>query len=398
MRIVKNILLVIILLVLLSLVIATPIAAIGLLLFIAGLLLARQYRMGRWVMGAGVLLTLVLGTVYLEEPKETVKEASKTKVADVKDDQKAAEKKEKAEAEKKKAEAEKKKAAEAKAKADKKKQAAAKAEAEKKKIAAAQAAAAKKKQDELKAKQAAAAKKQQQQEQLAERFGLELVTVGRVVDGDTIETSDGRKVRFIGVNTPESTTRTEKYGKEASNYTASKLNGKKVWLQKDVSETDRYSRLLRVIWLAIPTDDRSEKEIRAKMFNADLVLKGYAEPSTYAPDVKYSDLFAKFAREARSSGSGLWAYGSDGTTKGDLDAKTAVSRSNPAPARKPAASPAPAPAPKPAPAATPAPASGSEYYQNCTELRKVYPNGVPAGHPAYASKHDRDKDNYACER
>ncbi|MFJ7646891.1 excalibur calcium-binding domain-containing protein [Lysinibacillus sp. NPDC097279] len=39
-----------------------------------------------------------------------------------------------------------------------------------------------------------------------------------------------------------------------------------------------------------------------------------------------------------------------------------------------------------------------EYYQNCTELRKVYPSGVPSDHPAYASKHDRDKDGWACER
>jgi hypothetical protein len=40
---------------------------------------------------------------------------------------------------------------------------------------------------------------------------------------------------------------------------------------------------------------------------------------------------------------------------------------------------------------------GSEFFANCTELRKVYPKGVPADHPAYQSKMDRDKDNYACE-
>ncbi|MBS4192343.1 excalibur calcium-binding domain-containing protein [Bacillus sp. FJAT-49705] len=40
----------------------------------------------------------------------------------------------------------------------------------------------------------------------------------------------------------------------------------------------------------------------------------------------------------------------------------------------------------------------SEYFSNCTELRKVYPNGVSSDHPAYQSKMDRDKDNYACER
>jgi len=42
--------------------------------------------------------------------------------------------------------------------------------------------------------------------------------------------------------------------------------------------------------------------------------------------------------------------------------------------------------------------SGKSYYKNCTELRKDYPNGVGVGHPAYDSKHDRDKDGWACER
>lgn len=39
----------------------------------------------------------------------------------------------------------------------------------------------------------------------------------------------------------------------------------------------------------------------------------------------------------------------------------------------------------------------TESYKNCTLLREVYPDGVPQGHPAYASKHDRDKDGWACE-
>ena len=64
-----------------------------------------------------------------------------------------------------------------------------------------------------------------------------------------------------------------------------------------------------------------------------------------------------------------------------------------APAAKPAAVPLPKPAPKPA--AKPAPVQSQ--FKNCTELRKVYPGGVRRGHPAYAKKHDRDGDGYACE-
>lgn len=69
---------------------------------------------------------------------------------------------------------------------------------------------------------------------------------------------------LIGVNIPESTIRKETFGKEASNYTTTKLNGKKVWMQTDVTDTDRYGRQLRIIWLAIPTDDMNESEIRKK--------------------------------------------------------------------------------------------------------------------------------------
>lgn len=160
---------------------------------------------------------------------------------------------------------------------------------------------------------------QQDQDQLVKDLNLEAVTVQRVVDGDTIKLTDGRRVRLIGVNTPESTTRTEKYGKEASIYTTSKLTGKQIWLQKDVSEADRYDRYLRIIWTAIPTNVLNENEIRTKMFNADLVINGYAEPSTYPPDVKYSEYFVMFAREARKNNTGLWAFKENGTIEGDLD-------------------------------------------------------------------------------
>ncbi|HOP82050.1 MAG TPA: thermonuclease family protein [Fervidobacterium sp.] len=135
------------------------------------------------------------------------------------------------------------------------------------------------------------------------------VTVTRVIDGDTIEVEmrgETYKVRLIGINTPESTTRIESYGKEASNFTKSQLLGKKVYLEKDVSETDKYGRLLRYVWLKKPSE-LTDSEIRTKMFNAILVLEGYAQAATYPPDVKYAEYFAKYEAEARESSRGLWA-------------------------------------------------------------------------------------------
>ena len=106
------------------------------------------------------------------------------------------------------------------------------------------------------------------------RHGLERVTVGRVIDGDTFETSDGRRVRLVGVNTPESTIRTEAYGKEASSYTTSKLEGKQVWMQKMyLTETVIQDTYPRIVWLEVPSNDMDENEIQTKMFNAYLCFE-----------------------------------------------------------------------------------------------------------------------------
>lgn len=142
---------------------------------------------------------------------------------------------------------------------------------------------------------------------------FEEAKVLRVVDGDTIEIDRGRgkeKVRFVLVNTPETVhpkKGAEFYGKEASNFTKSQLTGKTVYLQKDTSDTDRYGRLLRYIWIERPSSDNpSNEEIKSKCFNAILLAGGYANLSTFPPDVKYVDLFRQIERQARDANVGLW--------------------------------------------------------------------------------------------
>lgn len=151
-------------------------------------------------------------------------------------------------------------------------------------------------------------------------------TVTRVVDGDTMDVSyeDGstQRIRFIGVNTPETkhpTKGVEFYGHEASNYTKDSLTGKSVYLQKDVSDTDQYGRGLRYVWLEIPSDENSEQEIRSKMFNAILVLNGYANVMTYPPDVKYAEHFKAFQSEAKASNTGLWSNQSSESSSSSED-------------------------------------------------------------------------------
>ena len=143
---------------------------------------------------------------------------------------------------------------------------------------------------------------------------FEKAKVLRVVDGDTIEIDRGKgkeKVRFVLVNTPETKhpkKGVEYFGKEASNFTKSQLTGKTVYLQKDTSDTDRYGRLLRYIWIERPSSDNpSNEEIKSKCFNAILLAGGYANVSTFPPDVKYVDLFRKIERQARDGNVGLWS-------------------------------------------------------------------------------------------
>lgn len=139
---------------------------------------------------------------------------------------------------------------------------------------------------------------------------LEEATVVYVVDGDTlcVQTSSAegpQKVRLIGVNCEESVA-SEEYlaktnqentdaGREASNYTKSLVGpGSVVWLESDVSDTDRYGRLLRYVWLSEP-DAVTDAEAEEKMLNAILVRDGYARPAAYEPDTAHRALFESFA-------------------------------------------------------------------------------------------------------
>lgn len=158
---------------------------------------------------------------------------------------------------------------------------------------------------------------------------LEKAIVTKHIDGDTIYVKMNNreyKVRLIGVNCPESTTKHEPYGKEASNYTKSKLLGKTVYLEKDVSNTDKYGRLLRYVWLQKPITI-NEKEIRTKMFNAILLQNGYAQIATYPPDVKYVNYFTKFNKEARQYKKGLWKLNYS-TSSSDKSNKNVSTKSN----------------------------------------------------------------------
>ena len=144
---------------------------------------------------------------------------------------------------------------------------------------------------------------------------IETVEVASVVDGDTIKVYlEGERytIRMIGIDTPESVHPDESkntiYGQKASDYAKQTIKkGQTVYLSKDVSDRDKYDRLLRYVWLEKPVDVNDENEIRQKMYNAKVVLDGYANVYEYAPNNTLYDLFLSFEAEAAENNRGLWA-------------------------------------------------------------------------------------------
>ena len=123
------------------------------------------------------------------------------------------------------------------------------------------------------------------------------VKVTRVVDGDTIEIEGGEKVRYIGIDTPETVDprkTVQCFGVEASKKNKELVEGKMVRLEKDITNKDKYNRLLRYIYVG------------DTFINLELVKQGFAYSYSYPPDIKHQDQFMKAQEEAREAKRGLW--------------------------------------------------------------------------------------------
>lgn len=124
----------------------------------------------------------------------------------------------------------------------------------------------------------------------------EVVRVTRVIDGDTIEVEGGKRVRYIGIDTPELTGDLARrcFGKEAREKNRELVEGKTVRMVKDISETDRFGRLLRYVYVG---------EV---FVNETLIREGYAVSATFLPDVTQQELLREAENEAREQNRGLW--------------------------------------------------------------------------------------------
>ena len=147
-------------------------------------------------------------------------------------------------------------------------------------------------------------------------YSFEEVMVVSVIDGDTIKVTfpDGQvsKVRIIGVDCPETekTGQTgEFYADEATEYIRNILLNQTVYLEKDNSETDKYDRLLRYIWLEIP-EVIDLKSIVQWNVSALLLAQGYGSFIIVGDDNKYADIFSALEDQTKIQNTGMWTQNS----------------------------------------------------------------------------------------
>ncbi|OPA77009.1 nuclease [Paenibacillus selenitireducens] len=160
--------------------------------------------------------------------------------------------------------------------------------------------------------------------------------VVKVVDGDTLDVEfNGKKerIRLLLVDTPETvhpSKPVEPFGPEASAFAKKTLTDQPVRVELDVSERDKYGRLLAYIWIG------------DKMFNEMLLEQGLARVAyVYPPNVKYVDQFREIQKKAQQAELGIWSIENYATDKGfnDSAVSTPASKSQNKNPKQPSTSP-----------------------------------------------------------
>ena len=116
--------------------------------------------------------------------------------------------------------------------------------------------------------------------------------VVRVIDGDTVELADGRRVRYLGIDTPEMG---EDYSSEATARNRELVEGKIVELQPGKRDQDEYGRFLRYVY------------VDGVFVNAEMVAQGYARAYIFDPDERYSQILVQLEQYSKMRGRGLWS-------------------------------------------------------------------------------------------
>ncbi|MFC3418308.1 thermonuclease family protein [Salinicoccus hispanicus] len=235
-------------------------------------------------------------------------------------------------------------------------------------------------------KAAEAKAEEEAKKEAAPKDGLIPVNLYRVVDGDTVNVldDDGNelKLRLLLIDTPETVhpnKPVEPFGKDASARLTDLVNAAdQLYIEyDDGAKTDHYDRELVYLY----ADDANVHEV--------LLEEGLARVGYIYEQQRYLSEFRAAEQKAKDQQIGVWSIsgyvnvGGEGFNSEEPE---------PEPTSEPATS-----EPATSEQATSEPAQTSEFFQNCTELKTVYPDGVAQGHAAYQPKMDRDKDGWACE-
>ena len=133
---------------------------------------------------------------------------------------------------------------------------------------------------------------------------LETAIVSNVVDGDTIKLDDGRTIRYLNMDTPETkkpNTAVQCFGPEASKLNKELVYNKKIWLRADKEDKDRYQRYLRFVFL-----EAGDSKDVSKSVNAQMVKLGFAKSLIIKPNNTFAADFVGLELEAKNNKTGLW--------------------------------------------------------------------------------------------
>ena len=125
------------------------------------------------------------------------------------------------------------------------------------------------------------------------------VTVGRVLDGDTFRTSDGEKIRLLGINTPEiahEASPAQPLGYEATRALKRMIDGQTVRLAFDEQRKDAYGRTLAQVYLR-----------NGLWVNGELVRLGMAHVYTFTPNLRWASRLLAREKQARQARLGIWS-------------------------------------------------------------------------------------------
>jgi endonuclease YncB( thermonuclease family) len=129
--------------------------------------------------------------------------------------------------------------------------------------------------------------------------GAERVRVDRVIDGDTLELSDGRMVRVLGIDAPETSNPNLRHpqalGEAATARLRELVGDGTVALERDQTDTDHYGRRLRHVWAG------------GRLVAATLAREGLAHAMSIPPDERHAELIRQAEAEAKAARRGLWS-------------------------------------------------------------------------------------------